>query len=281
MISKKIEINGISVVLSMNIHDSSVHRNAIHGDTTHGQKKAPRRKSTPILILHGWGSNRKSWIPVMEILTLNGFQVMAPDLPGFGESDFPPTSWNVQNYVDCVLVLLDTLKLKKVILIGHSFGGRISIKLASQHPERVENLILVASAGIKHQPTPKIKILSFGARFGKKIITIPVLRSFTSTTRHFLYRLAGSRDYLLSGPNRETFLKIIAEDLSPHLSKISMPTLLIWGDKDSMTPLKDGLIMRSTIPDSKLVILKGLHHGIHREAPQKLAEAVKCFLENI
>ncbi|MBI2463727.1 alpha/beta hydrolase [Candidatus Peregrinibacteria bacterium] len=313
MITRRILINGISVVASMNIYGTLKKTNfgnenakirakilnndkGVSDENTIDERenitsnahlkerffevsKMRGTQSVPVVILHGWGSNRASWLPVMKILDSQGFEVIAPDLPGFGESDFPKKPWNVQNYVDCVTALLETLNLKKVILLGHSFGGRICIKFSHQYPEKVQKLILVASAGIKHPPTPKMKILSLVARFGKKIVAIPVFGLFASTARRALYRLAGSRDYLVSGPNRETFLKVIEEDLRPHLPKILAQTLLIWGDKDLVTPLEDAKIMKSAIPDSELVIFPGIHHSIQREAPVKLAETVISFLK--
>lgn len=103
----------------------------------------------PVLLLHGWANDVETLRPLMGMVKEMGFRVYSVDLPGFGLSDTPEGPWGVDEYVNFVLKLLDELALDRVSIIGHSFGGRIAIKLAANDPIRINKLILVDSAGIK------------------------------------------------------------------------------------------------------------------------------------
>ncbi|MBI5755114.1 alpha/beta hydrolase [Candidatus Peregrinibacteria bacterium] len=244
------------------------------------------QKYRPLLILHGWRGSSESWTTVKELLTKQGFRVYAPDLPGFGKSEAPGASkdgtqgWSVDDYVEAVQDMMRHWKLSRVSLLGHSFGGRIAIKLASQHPEKVEKLILVASAGIKNPPSLRMRLASVSAVLGKRLFSLPFLRPFSALARRALYGFSGSHDYEHVGKNRETFLKVISEDLRPYLSRISAPTLILWGDRDKMTPATSAHIMAKEIPNATLKIFPEVRHGVHLEVPEELAKSVSQFLNS-
>ena len=103
----------------------------------------------PVLLLHGWANDVETLRPLMGMVKELGFRVYAVDLPGFGLSDMPEGSWGVDEYVNFVRKLLDELALNRVSIVGHSFGGRIAIKLAARDAQRINKMILVDSAGIK------------------------------------------------------------------------------------------------------------------------------------
>lgn len=107
-------------------------------------------KGKPFLILHGWGGNGDRWLSAMNLLK-NNFQVMAIDLPGFGKSEAPQSTWGLDDYAEFITNVADTLNWEKFYLLGHSFGGRIAIKLAIKRPQKIEKLILVGAAGLKHK----------------------------------------------------------------------------------------------------------------------------------
>ncbi len=164
-------------------------------------------------------------------------------------------------------------------LLGHSFGGRMAIKYAAKHPEKSKGLILVSVAGIIPKKCFLPSFISEMAKVGNKFSFLPFYSFFRKVFYRFILR---KTDYIKSEeiPNlKETFKKIIAEDLTPYFSKIKTPTLIIWGEKDKMTPLSDAHLMNKKIPNSKLEVLKNIKHSSHREAPEILAEKIINFIK--
>lgn len=232
-----------------------------------------------ILILHGWGGSSNSWIEVQEILAKEGFKVIVPDLPGFGKTASPPLAWSVEDYSNFILNFIKGIGLERMVLIGHSFGGRISIKFTTFYPERVKKLILCASAGIKHNLSIRQKIIYNLARVGNFLFSKRPLRRYKDVFSNFFYFLVRRRDYhKLKRVMRATFQKIVIEDLKETLSKIKTKTLLIWGEKDKSVPLEDGYLMREKISQSILEIIPKTGHTLNLEEPQKLAQIVSRFL---
>jgi pimeloyl-ACP methyl ester carboxylesterase len=230
---------------------------------------------TPFLILHGWGGCSDSWLKVQENL-VKYFQVFVLDLPGFGKSGLPPRPWDVQDYMEFVLDFLQVYNIKEFYLLGHSFGGRISMKLSAQSLNGVKKLILVDSAGAQAVKKKFFKkVLSSAASVLSIFSVVPGFQLF----RRFFYRyILRTTDYLkVMGVMKETFLKVISEDLSPYLEKIQADTLVIWGEKDKITPLKDGRFIQSKIKNSELAIIPS-DHNPHLEIPDELAKIILGFL---
>jgi len=220
----------------------------------------------PLLILHGWGSRSDNWQKVGETLAKNGIKVIIPDLPGFGQSDKPQTAWDLDDYCDFVEEFVKVLNLDKFYLLGHSFGGVLALKLSLRAPEKVAKLFLVSAACIRKK-TFKNKLFKFLSKFIK--IKTPFLRKV-------FYRKS---DYLSTqGVMRDTYLKIIAEDLLNILSQVQADTIIIWGKEDSITPISDARKINSKIKNSKLEILSGFDHDLNLKGPEELAEAIIKFL---
>jgi pimeloyl-ACP methyl ester carboxylesterase len=210
---------------------------------------------------------------------LPNYDLIAPDFPGFGNTSPPPVAWCVDDYTKWILTLMDALALAKVNIVGHSFGGRIGIKLASQYPERVARLVLTGSAGIVPKRTLAYHI---------KVRTYKILRSISNA--HFApefvrvwsnkrIKNTGSSDYQqAAGTVRSSLVKVVNEDLRNLLPHISAPTLLVWGDKDEATPLSDARLMEQLIPDSGLVIFEKAGHYAYIEHSQRFATILKTFL---
>ena len=235
----------------------------------------------PLLILHGWGSFEKKWDKVKEILTQQGIKVFVPTLPGFGENLAPKEPWSVDDYVEWVKNF--SQNFDPFFLLGHSFGGRIAIKFALKYPEKVSKLILVSSAGIKESKSQLQKfILTSGLKVFNLIFRLPVLDKFKPLFQKIFYRyILKKSDYLeAKGTMKGTFKKIIEEDLAPYLSEIKTPTLIIWGEKDKITPLKNAYLLKENIRNSELKILENVSHSPHLEAPEKLAKVILNFLKN-
>ncbi|MBI2013550.1 MAG: alpha/beta hydrolase [Candidatus Colwellbacteria bacterium] len=228
-----------------------------------------------ILILHGWGSSKKSWEKVANLVSKKGFNVLVPDMPGFGDEPPPPRAWTGKDYLNWVLNFTKNLKLKTPFyVVGHSFGGGLAMKLAIEHPELVEKLVLIAAARIKRKKTLYKKFLGAVAKIGWPLSKIKILRKL------FYRFIVRENDYLRTdGVMRDTFVNVIKEDLTPELSKIKPPTLIIWGNKDKMTPIKDANLLKDKILGSKLEIVEGGGHALNLEYPETLAEKIINFVK--
>lgn len=234
----------------------------------------------PLLILHGWAGSSSSWTEVQKILAKEGFKVIIPDLPGFGKSITPPMPWGVGDYAGFVLDSIKKMSLRKVNLMGHSFGGRIAIKFTTKYPEKLKKLILCASAGIKHDLTFSQKIVFNLSRIGNFLFSKQLLRRFKDVARNIFYSFLRKKDYTkVKGVMRETFKKVVAEDLKPELSKIKTRTLLIWGERDKTVPLADAYLMQEELSQSTLRIIPNASHTPNLESPEKLANIISNFLK--
>ncbi|MDD2871880.1 MAG: alpha/beta hydrolase [Candidatus Gracilibacteria bacterium] len=246
-----------------------------------------KNKNT-IVILHGWGGNSQSWLAVGELLFQAGFNVIIPDLPGFGNTKLNKV-FELDDYANVVEEFITKLGVKNIILWGHSNGGAISIKIANRGKIHINRLVLNNSAGIRNDKkrSLKRKILNNFTSIVKKILEIIPPRknwkdnSFIKKIRKLFYRAIGGHDYLNSENNpylKETYLNMIKSDLSETIPNIKQDTLIIWGQNDTYTPVSDGNFMRNKIKNSKIIVLENEKHGIHITSPKKL---VHTFLKNI
>jgi pimeloyl-ACP methyl ester carboxylesterase len=229
-----------------------------------------------VLVLHGWGASIEAVQSIVLGLSAN-CTVHAPDLPGFGQSGRPPRAWGAADYAAWTRALITTLGLGSPSIVGHSHGGRIAIHLAAHHPERVDKLVLVDSAGIRARRTFSWYRRVAMAKFAKHVLRRlgPPGRALTRR----LFRRSASGDYAASDPEmRATFVKLVNEDLTHLLPQIHASTLLIWGDEDHDTPLSDGQTMERLIPDAGLVVFEGAGHFAYADQPQLFARVVAHFL---
>lgn len=234
-----------------------------------------------ILILHGWPSSSDVWVNIINKLAEQGYSVFCPDFPGFGKSDNPPEGgWSVDDYLNWFVDFINYLKIDKFILLGHSFGGRISIKFSARYPEKLEKLILCGSAGLKVKPGIKASLIRILAESGNCIFCLRFLSIFRNLSRNLLYVFIRKSDYVRAeGVMRETLKKVVKEDLRPYLHRIKTETLLIWGKDDKMIPIKYAKIFKKEINNSKLEIIPGVGHGPHLEVPEKFLELIIRFLK--
>ena len=170
-----------------------------------------------ILLLHGWGQNIEMMKPIGDNFC-DKFRITILDFPGFGQSDEPTEPWNIEKYVCLVEELADKLKIKKPIVIGHSFGGRVAIKFSSRNP--IEKLVLFGSPCIRIQEN-----LSLSVRLLKKIKKLPGMNGIGEYMKQFI----GSRDYKAASPvMRQTLVEVVNEDLSKYArEKIMVDAALI------------------------------------------------------
>ena len=242
-----------------------------------------------IFILHGWGSSSDSWTEVQKMLGEAGYNVIVLDLPGFGKTQAPLSRrspkgeggaevWGIEEYSDFMYQYAKHLGVAKFTLIGHSFGGQIAIQFAVDHPEKLETLILIASAGVRRTPGIAKKLVMAVAKLMSFVLYIIPFKDLRMNVKNALYMLIRRRDYVKTqGIMREVFKKVITQDLTAKFANIRTRTLLIWGEKDELTPVQDAYLMNELIANSKLEIIPGAKHALNFEMPEKLCDFIVSF----
>jgi pimeloyl-ACP methyl ester carboxylesterase len=230
--------------------------------------------SLPVLALHGWGGSIASFWPVAQQLQRCGYTTHVLALPGFGGTQLPPEPWGVPEYADFALAYLDAQGLARVHLLGHSFGGRICLILGAEHADRVGKIVLANCAGVRQPPNPAWNVL---VRASKAVFSLPGLNRLYEPVRRRAYRYLGATDYLEAGPLQDTFVRVVEQDLLPYAARISRPTLLIWGDRDRDTPLRQGQQLEQTIPDAGLHVFQGAGHFSYLERLPDYVRIVNHF----
>lgn len=231
----------------------------------------------PVVLLHGWGSSAESMAPVAKALE-DRFRVYAIDLPGFGWTPSAATTWGTWEYASYVEAFMDCVGISDANLVGHSFGGRISLVLAAQRPDRIRNLVLVASAGIRPRRGLVFRVKAGAVKLVKRLCSLPLWGRLGERVVTGLYGRVGSRDYRNAGPMRATLVKVVAEDLRGILSAIRAPTLIIWGDRDQEVPFSSMEIMARGIQGSRLELFEGAGHFPFIDSPDRFSRAVREFL---
>lgn len=240
-----------------------------------------------IMIIHGWGVSGNSWLPVAQHFSADQYTLIIPDMPGFGHSPAPAKAWSLDKYRRWILELAQKLQLQDYTFIGHSFGGRIGITLTSitESDEKLQSLtpkklILCAAAGIKDISLPKQlkrKTFAWIAKTGKLLLgPFPFLHK---KAQKMLYRVAREHDYEKASPvMKKIMTQAIEQDLSPLLTKIKIPTLILWGEKDTFTPLQNALKMHRKIPNNQLITFPDEKHNFYKYLPQEIAQAIQDFI---
>ena len=225
------------------------------------------KKKDAIVLLHGWGQN----IEMMQMLGepfKNEYRIIIVDFPGFGLSPEPKRVMDVNDYTILIEELLKKLKVKNPILIGHSFGGKISLAYATKY--KTKKLVLLASPYKQNitKPTFKMKVY-------KAVKKIPGLKCLES----FVKKHVGSTDYRNAS---ETMRKILVNhvnlDLTEEAKKIKCPTLLIWGTNDEAVSINDAIELEKIIPNCGLVKYEGCTHYAYLEALQQVVNILKNFI---
>ena len=230
----------------------------------------------PIVILHGWGAHIEAVAPILAALD-GAPDLIALDLPGFGESDPPDHAWDVDSYARFMIHFLDELGVDRAHLVGHSHGGRVSIAVAADEPERVGRLLLIDSAGLRPKRGWKYRRRVAVAKLGRLIAKVGGGRGRKLQER--MRARVASRDYLeASEAMRGTFRALVSADLAKRLPRIGASTLLVWGDRDEDTPLWMARRMEELIPDAGLVVLEGAGHYSYADAPGQFRAVARRFL---
>ncbi len=226
-----------------------------------------------LIMLHGWGQDVSTFWNITDLLS-DTFRIWLIDLPGFGRSQLVDYNMRVLDYANIVRDFISCQKINHPIILGHSFGGRVAIKLAARYPNFVSKLIIedVPTRQIQ-QPFRKL-FLYVTAKAIKYFV--PDLANFKTRIRRKFYRKIGS-DYSDSGLLRETFLNVVNEDLTDDVRVMSAQTLLLWGERDKAVPLNEGISIYQLARNARIEVLEGVGHFPHLENPKLFSYYVKDF----
>ena len=220
-----------------------------------------------IVFLHGWGQNIQMMKMLADPLSKEN-NIVIVDLPGFGDSTEPTYDWMVDDYVEAIKSLLESLKIKKPILVGHSFGGKISLLYSSKY--EVEKLVVLGSPYKK-----EIEKLSLKTKMLKAAKKVPVLNKLEG----FAKKHIGSSDYRnASEIMRKILVNTVNYDISNELNKIKCPTLIIWGTNDEAVPIEDAYELEKIIKDSAVIEYEGCTHYAYLERFNQTVNVLRSFI---
>lgn len=228
-----------------------------------------------VLILHGWGLQGSRYNDLVAQFP-SSYIVDTLDFPGFGNEPLPREDMNLSDYVEFVRNFLRAKRIKSVIIIGHSFGGRVGTKLAYQYPDTVEKLILTGTPIIRHIGF-KQKVARIIAPIGKGFIeTLPA--RIGELSRKALYKFIGEYDYLKAGKLKKLLTNVVNEDLTAYAHAITCPVLLVWGEEDTFTPASDVAAIQKIMPHAQGVIVPGTAHRLPYYNPELFVKAIESFI---
>lgn len=231
---------------------------------------------SPLIILPGWRDRSDNWYAVAQLLS-NHFQVFVIDLPGFGVSDAPQTTWGIEDYKNIVKGFIEQMEIEKPILLGHSHGGKIASTIAAEG-HNCRALILASASGVDRPSlTVRAKILWFKTI---KFLVRPLGKYGDKILNYYRNKL-GSRDYQEAGTLRATMVKVVNYKVFSLLPKIEVPTLIIWGSDDKTLSVKQAKIFEKLIKGSYIKLIWGAGHHPQISNSQELADIAGEFLAEL
>ncbi len=232
---------------------------------------------SPIVLMHGWGCNLTT-LASIETVAAENHTVYNVDFPGFGKSEEPSEVWGVEKYTQLIEAFIKLENIENPILLGHSFGGRVGILYSSRN--KVKKLILVDAAGVKPRRSLKYYFKVYTYKIGKCLMPLIYGKKGAQKRIEDMRAKRGSSDYNNASPMMRAILsKVVNEDLKYCMPKITAPTLLIWGENDTATPLRDAQIMEKLIPDAGLVSFPGCGHYSFLDNPFQFAAVLRSFIK--
>jgi pimeloyl-ACP methyl ester carboxylesterase len=255
----------------------------------------------PLLLLHGIGSSRETWKPVLPALARR-FTVVAPDLLGHGDSAKPRADYSIGGFANGMRDLLGVLGIERVTVVGHSFGGGVAMQFAYQFPERTERVVLEASGGLGREVTPLLRALTLpSARQLLALFDAIPSKAQVLLAEQVIRRLPrgafssdiGEAAKVIEGlrgrASRTAFLHVLSHVIDwrgqivtmrdrAYLAQ-GMPIMVIWGDGDTVLPFAHATAAVEAMPDARLVTVAGVGHFVHVERPAEFARAVVDFVK--
>ena len=232
----------------------------------------------PVLLLHGWGSSFDVYKGIIASLK-DRCRLVAVNFPGCGQSETMKEPWCLEDYCDFCLEFMEKLNLKDPILMGHSHGGRVVLKLTAEKMVNPPKIVLLDSAGLIPKKNFKQKCRAKSFKAIKRVLTLPVIKNYSEGLLQKARNHYGSADYN-AAPEvlRKTLVSLVNTDIRDILPNISCPSLRIWGDKDTATPLEDAKTIESLIPDAGLCVLEGTGHYSFCEKPYQAQAILNSFI---
>lgn len=253
-------------------------------------------EGTPILLVHGIGSNADTWGDVPQLLAARGFRTVAVDLPGHGESSRAPGDYSLGSLACTLRDLLDHLGIERVHLVGHSLGGGVSMQFAYQFPDRVAAMVLESSGGLGAEAFTGLRAASLP---GSELVIKWAINQRTlrgagwigerlgrvGFTPHVLSPRALETVSWLSEPDRRAAFLATLRSVVSHsgqvvsaLDKLHLldgsRVLIVWGDRDPMIPMKHGENAHAALQGSRFVVFPGAAHEPHLHDPERFADLV-------
>lgn len=232
------------------------------------------KEKDTIIILHGWGLDRTEYDGLVSLLKEKNYKVFAIDMPGFGEEPLPKKFLTLDDYVEFVNAFLKKSDIRKAMVIGHSFGGRVAIKYAFKYPQLVKKIVLTGVPVIRHvslkgKIASKLSALGTGFNgFSPKLKTL---------FRKGLYFFIGEWDYYNSGKLQTVFKNVIKEDTMQYLKKLKVPIILIWGENDSVTPVSDVDKIKKAVPKVSYSVVSNTTHRLPCQNPSEFVKAMEEY----
>lgn len=234
-------------------------------------------KGKLVLLLHGWGDSATGMRNLAAELSKK-YQVLVPDLPGFGSTQKPNGAWDLDDYANFIDSLLKKLDLKQpIVVIGHSNGGALAIRSIGLKKLSPQKLVLLAASGVRTNNPAKRWIFKIIAKTGN-IATIWLPERYRQSLRKSLYGASGS-DMLAVPELEETFKKSVRQDVQADAVVIDVPTLLIYAKNDEDIPIEDGRQYKDIIKNSRLEIIENAGHFVHQDQPDTVNKLILEFLD--
>ncbi len=233
----------------------------------------------PVLLLHGWGASFDTYRGVIAALA-DRCKLYAVNFPGCGQSEVMPEPWDVDDYCDFVLEFIDKMGIDNPILIGHSHGGRVTMKLCADGRLNPPKIVLLDAAGLIPKKSFKQKMRARNFKTIKKVLSLPLIKNYSEGLLNRARAHYGSADYNAAPPVlRQTLVKLVNIDIRDILPNIKCPSLLIWGENDTATPLEDAKTIEKLIPDAGLCVIKGTGHFSFCEKPYEAHAILRSFIK--
>lgn len=218
-----------------------------------------------MILLHGWGQNMEMMEPIANYFH-DHYRILNIDLPGFYGSDAPDEVWGSKEYADLIYQLVIQEKLDQPIIIAHSFGARIAFQYALHYPTTC--MILTGAAGIRNKRNIFYYLKVWGYHMKKKL--------------HLITGQEGSLDYQQANEiMKKILVKVVNEDITSKLKAITVPTLLVWGECDTQTPLWMGKKMEKEMPNATLIELKGDDHFAYFHQMNRFLKIINAYLNGV
>jgi pimeloyl-ACP methyl ester carboxylesterase len=238
-----------------------------------GERVGSRDADPRVVALHGWARTRADLLPVLD-----GLDGLALDLPGFGASPPPPRPWGSRDYAELLAPLVAAAP-QPLVLVGHSFGGRVAVQLAALQPDRLAGLVLTGTPNLVRLPGAA----SARPPLGYRLARAAHRRGLLSEARmERLRRSHGSADYrAASGVMRDVLVTVVNEDYAQLLPRIEAPVTLVWAEHDTAAPLAPAQAAAALLPRAQLHVVAGAGHLLGPAVYDALRSAVRAHLAGV